>query len=240
MGRRHRHLNPVHCGAQGAFDARFIPGAANNAAIQTWDNRANSSNNATQSNALNRPTFIANGVNGQPIVRFDRTTPHVMNTSGTIIDGSDSRVLICAYRSTTTGDYVDYVAGQGTINTTATWFAIQSRTNFVTGDPYIAGFSRDTASGVTSPDNAWKIGTGAFNSPAGELLTRKNGVTVNTRTGYSYDTDNGVFRIGLDPLSREPYGGDIAAIIAAKISHSLPLVRRMEQSLALSFKLPCG
>jgi len=70
LTRRQRHLNPASCGAVIALDARFLTGFADGDAVETWTGRSGTSNNATQSSAGNRPTFKAAVLNGQATVRF--------------------------------------------------------------------------------------------------------------------------------------------------------------------------
>jgi hypothetical protein len=71
MGRRIRHINPAHCGAQIALDARFIAGVANGSPLSSWTSRAPATISVTQGTGGNQPTFRASAVNGRPAVEFD-------------------------------------------------------------------------------------------------------------------------------------------------------------------------
>lgn len=56
------------------LDASFLTGLSNGAKVTTWLDRSGNSWNAFQNTSANRPTYIANQLNGQPVIRFDRTT----------------------------------------------------------------------------------------------------------------------------------------------------------------------
>jgi hypothetical protein len=231
MGRRCRHLNPRDMGMTGVFDARRITGVANNAAISSWPNLANASNSATQGNGSLQPVFIEQAVNGQPAARFSSDS---LETSSSLFSGTGSKVLICVYKSTATGSFVNPIAGQSQGTSTGTWFVMHARTLFATGDPYIAGYAQDTANIVTSPDQLWKVAGGYFD--AGSLYTRKAGVTIDTRTGYSMNTVNVAFSLGKDADSFY-LAGDIAAVAAGGVSIGFSGLKRLESSFAFSFKL---
>jgi hypothetical protein len=117
---------------------------------------------------------------------------------------------------------------------------VQARTESVTGDPYIAGYSADTQNNKSTPDNAWKVGTGAYDGTT--LYTRKNAAQIDS-VARTMNTNNSVFRIGHDAQNTtlvEFWGGDIAYIAAGAITYSAPLLRRLEHAMGLSYKIACS
>jgi hypothetical protein len=113
---------------------------------------------------------------------------------------------------------------------------MQARTTGVTGDPYLAGFAADTQNNATTPDNSWKIGTAAYNGST--LFTRRNGVQVDS-IARTLNTANNPFKVG-ESTSSEFMDGDIAIIAAGQVAYSLPLIKRLEHAVAMSYKIPCS
>ena len=238
MHRRARHLNPASAGMGLVLDSRFITGLNAGDTVSNWKDRSSNANNAT--GATNLPTYQTNRQGGAPAVVFNSATSTRLACSTSVYTGANSRTLICVYKSTATGSYVNGVGGQSGTATTGAWFVMQSRTTTVTGDPYIAGFSADTQDNKSTPDNQFKVGSGIYNGTT--LLTRKNGVEIDS-IARSMNTNNSVFRVGATDNGGtlgEFFLGDIAFITAGQIPYSLSLVKRLEQSAALSFKLPCS
>ena len=55
------------------LDASFLTGLANGSRIGNWTDRSGNAWNAVQSTTARRPTYLVGQLNGQPVVRFDRT-----------------------------------------------------------------------------------------------------------------------------------------------------------------------
>ena len=68
MGRRHRHFNPVHAGANTAIDARFILNLSDGATIENLTSRAGASISFSQATAGSRPFYKTGGQGGQPYI----------------------------------------------------------------------------------------------------------------------------------------------------------------------------
>jgi hypothetical protein len=238
MRARQRHLNPRAAGATVVFDARYITGLSDGTNVSSWADRSGNANNATT--ASNFPTYETNEQGGNPVVRFTKASSQRLICGSSTFSGSGAKFVMVAYKSTTTGTYVNAAAGQSGALNLGGWFAVQVRTQAVTGDPYIAGYSADTQNNKSTPDNAWKIGTGAYNGTT--LYTRKSGLQIDA-VNRTMNTNNSVFRIGHDDQNGtlvEFWGGDIAYIAAGAISYSASLLRRLEHAMGLSFKIACS
>jgi hypothetical protein len=145
-----------------------------------------------------------------------------------------------AYKCTSTGTYSNAAAGQSGSATTGAWFAVQARTQAVTGDPYVAGYSADTQNNKSTPDNLWKVATGAYNGTA--IYTRKNALEIDA-VNRTLNTNNSFFRIGCDDSNstlQEFFGGDISYIAAGPVAYAIPLLRRLEHAMGLSYKIACS
>jgi hypothetical protein len=220
------------------FDARFISGISAGGDVGTWSDRSGNANDATE--ATTKPTYEVNRQGGAPAVVFVKANSDKLACGSSVFTGSSQRVVITAYKSTSTGTYVDSVCGQSGSATTGSWFTIQSRTQSVTGDPYVAGFAADTQNNKSTPDNAWKIACGAYNGT--NLITRKNGSEIDS-VARTLNTNNSAFRLGhsLNNTTPQEYlAGDIGVAMAGQITYSLPLIKRMEHGVAYSYKIACS
>jgi hypothetical protein len=238
MGRRCRHLNMGAAGMGLHLDPRYISGVSNGGAISTWNDRSPNANNATESGST-RPTYQTAVQGGSPVVRFNSASSQKMTCSSSAFSGTNQRVMVAAYKSTATGTYSNNVCGASSDATANSWFMLQSRTLAVNGDPYIAGYFADTTNNATTPDNQWKVATAAWDGSS--MFARKNGLQVDVTT-QSLNTVTSAFRVGhaFDVVPIEFHEGDIGPITAGQRSYSLPIVKRMEHSIAFSYKIPCS
>jgi hypothetical protein len=65
---------------------------------------------------------------------------------------------------------------------------IQSRTLYVTGDPYFAGYSADLGSGLSSPNTNIKLGSFYYNGNIGYLYKNTSLITSGVLTFISPST----------------------------------------------------
>lgn len=238
MRARHRHYNPGKAGMGAVFDARFISGISAGSDVGTWSDRSGNARDATE--ATNKPTYEVNRQGGSPAVVFVKANSDKLTCASGVFSGNNQKVLIAAYKNTSTGTYSDACIGQSGNLNTGGWFVIQSRTQAVTGDPYIAGYSADTQNNKSTPDNAWKIACGAYNGST--LFTRKNGVQIDS-VARTMSTNSSVLTLGYDQqitTVTELWGGDIGVAMAGQITYSLPLIKRMEHGVAYSYKIACS
>lgn len=238
MRARQRHYNPGNAGMGAVFDARFISGVSAGSDVGTWSDRSGNARDATE--ATTKPTYEVNRQGGSPAVVFVKANSDKLACASSVFSGNNQKVMIAAYKNTSTGTYSDACCGQSGAINTGGWFVIQARTQSVTGDPYIAGYSADTQNNKSTPDGAWKIACGAYNGST--LFTRKNGVEIDS-VARTLNTNNTVFRLGHDAQVStlvEYWGGDIGVAMAGQITYSLPLIKRMEHGVAYSYKIACS
>lgn len=220
------------------FDARFISGLSAGSDVGTWSDRSGNGKDATE--ASTKPTYEVGRQGGSPAVVFVKANSDKLACASSVLSGNNQKVMIAAYKNTSTGTYSDACCGQSGTLTNGGWFVIQTRTQAVTGDPYIAGYSADTQNNKSTPDGAWKIACGAYNGST--LYTRKNGVEIDS-VARTMSTNNTVFRLGHDAQATtlvEYWNGDIGVAMAGQITYSLPLIKRMEHGVAYSYKIACS
>lgn len=221
MGRRVRHLNPANASATMAFDARFGITVASGSKVPNWADRSSITVNAVQAIIANQPTYQSAAINGQPAVRFDG--------NNNMIHGKDSQ-LSCVwiavinriasqtgYRGIAASGSSMLLARQGTDKWgTFTATDANATTTLSIGVPYI----------LTMVDN---------NASGGSFFLY--GATDGTYTGNSAGQSSK--HIGGLLGANQGVNADIAGIVLLP-AISASLVRRIEQSFAYSFKLPCS
>lgn len=77
--------------------------AVNNSKVSIWydlnPNITTTSNNATQSNANNKPTYIEDGINGLPVLNFNRSNSNYLSFSGNLLKNSSFTVFVVERRT---------------------------------------------------------------------------------------------------------------------------------------------
>ncbi len=195
------HLKAWYSADTNVFSDAGVTAATNGQTIRQWNDRSGNSNHLSQSTSGARPTFIASGVNGLPIVRFNGTSNFMAMTSAVtltdltiiavlkIASGSASRAL---FSSTTDDDLVDYNVG-------ATGRARMYNPNEV----LIDGMTPDGSFIVSTFQNTSNTGTGYKNGTQGTYP-----VSQNLTGGLTFDLV-GYYR----PFNDFFMSGDIAEII---------------------------
>lgn len=224
MHRRARHLNPVQLGAALAIDARFLT-LANGASVATWTGRPGSVS-ATQSSAPAQPTFQTSVLKGQPVVRFSGA--QVLNV-GNLTSQPFKVVIISRHNngrsyifdgSSTTRAALGDGLSTGSANNKMEMFAgsvvFGAAQTFNTGEYFIWSSTFDGASSTLMKNGAFF----ASGSPGSGSLS--SGMTIGNRFALSFFLD-----------------GDIATVIVIS-GNNAHLRRRVEQSVAFSFKIPCS
>lgn len=226
LNRRHRHFNPATAGAVLSLDARTITGLADGDAVETWSGRPGSTATVAQSTAGSRPVFKVSILNGNPVVRLDGTDDF-FNVSGvTALPTALYCLLIFKRNTQPTGLY--FFGGD---DNSVVWFANDLYDAFGTTTRKHPGVSSALAIGSWILYEAY--------SAASDWRCFINGTQF-----YSTAT-NTVGGIGGSKLGNDQFGGtymdgDIAAFVLAESVPSAALRRRIEQSLAFSFRIPCA
>lgn len=220
MRGRIRHLNPASAGATVALDARFLSGFADGDAVGTWTGRGGSSPTASGSN---RPTYKTNILNGQPVVRFDGVND-VMTDGGVSGSASDYSVLV--------------VRKSNTFPIGSFWFTTRDTVDLTLGNnssgAYFSGSWQGTGVNATS----FRVESWVFGSSTGTIYVSG----ANSGLGGSYSPVAIThYALGGDSIfSTYYYDGDIAAIAVIPSAVSAAVRKRIEHSLAFSFRVACA
>jgi hypothetical protein len=236
MGRRHRHLNPVHAGASAAFDTRFISGS-DGVAQQDWEGRAGSGRTLTQSNASFRPIYRRNvsAAGNQPGLEFVPGSSHRMSqTSSPMVGPTADNFMI--FEFATGGTEFISVCQCGTtlhINCYGAglfpgWF------DFLMLRGYI--------SIVNAGGSATDINQGQYNND-GRVVAggRSSASTIYLKDGISGSTTTNSSMSGslrnFDNASTQNYrSGTHHAFCVIPNAYSLSIMNRIAHSYAYSFK----
>lgn len=96
------------------FKADALTGLASGTPITTWSDASGQGHHAMQTNTAQRPTFIANVINGKPVVRFNSTNNTYLSFSRPV---ENDFTVLCVFRSSQgVGTGTQYYQGAGLIN----------------------------------------------------------------------------------------------------------------------------
>jgi hypothetical protein len=96
------------------FKADALNGLTSGTPIAIWADASGKGNHATQTNAAQRPTFVANVINGQPVIRFTATSSNYLSFPRPV---ENDFTILCVFRSSeglNTG--TQFYQGAGLIN----------------------------------------------------------------------------------------------------------------------------
>jgi hypothetical protein len=215
MSRRQRHLNARHAGANVVLDARYAPSGA----VETWLDRSSNSNNATQSEPDRRPTAMTEG--GRSFVRFDgvddrmATPPLNQAQPWSVVALTYPRRLSSGFFSFADGSNGNaLLIGSSRLQLFA-GSALNHATTILVNQWYLCSGVANGANSVVVLNGAGRI---AGNPGAGAL--------------------GGALRLGANWNLAIHQDNDTAAVTVFPFALSDSLRRRIEQSIALSFKIP--
>lgn len=90
---------------------------ANNGFIATWYDQSGNTRNLTAAATTNQPLFVANVVNGKPVLRFDGTDDYLRNTSFVDFGDAYTASMIAAFSSTGDTSQGVFEVSNGATNT---------------------------------------------------------------------------------------------------------------------------
>jgi hypothetical protein len=195
---------------------------SNNTAVATWADQSGNGYDATQGSTAARPTFIASGLNGLPVVRFDGTDDSLAlgaSALGMLRNVAGATVfLVVKYSNTTGANRTSFFLSNGTSATSA---RIQIRTTTtpryqVSGRRLDADSSQNVASNQATSTTNFVVQSAFFNYQNTLLQQYINGAKDGEKTdfqtaGNTSNTDSAAINIGTDSSSF--LNGDIAEII---------------------------
>jgi hypothetical protein len=221
MRGRSRHLNAKHAGATVVLDSRFITGVSDGVAVTTWTSRSGS-NNATTFTENTKPLFKARVQGGNPAVQFDGMddlmfVPSVFSARPfTII--SACAFIVMGGRTLSGNQQNVILGGHGGYSD-----------RFYAGNWVWLGTETKTVAQIHSC-------IGAANSTASYAL---NGAVRATGVAASWSPSGLIFS-RLHDSSAEFSNSNHFALIGAPLDFPAALRRRLEQSIARSFKIACS
>ncbi len=196
---------------------------ANNTAVATWADQSGNGYDATQSTTAARPTFIASGLNGLPVVRFDGTDDRLALGSsalGMLRNVAGATVFVVVKYSNTAGaNRTSFFISLGG----STSARVQIRTTTtpkyqVIGRRLDADSSQNVASSQDTSTTNFVIHSAFFNYQNTLLQQYINGTLDGQKTdfqtaGNTSDTSSNTILIGTDGALSAYLNGDIAEII---------------------------
>jgi len=233
--RRHRHLNRAHCGALLDFDSRFITGQADGSQPASWANRGSSSFDLTRTGTASHLLYETNQQAGQPRMRFSNTgaqlqTVSINAASNGYTDGH-TMVAVCRSAKANSTQRLFYAWGT-TANSNLMQLWAQFSDNLMYLDHRNDTTGRASAAVATTSDVT--LLSAMVTSSNGNV--RRNGAqVVNGARSGSLASASNIFYLG-GSSSGQRFTGDYYAFIHAPLA-SESLRRRMEQSVAFSFKV---
>ncbi len=224
MRARQRHFNPAHAGAGGVYDSRYIT-FANGAEVDTWTSRTGS-NSATQATSANRPLYRTNEINGNPAVEFDGSNDRLV-TSSVATSSTSYTIYLFIRNDSTSGIRVYLHNGDSASNGYGFTRTDTGLRSVLTGG---RGFNTFGATTTT-----WQLWTASQTSgTAPSAWVNGTSQTVSATSPLTVGTPTGSVMIGSD--GSNPTDGMIASVIIFGSNLSASLRRRVEQSVAISFK----
>lgn len=212
MRARQRHFSYKAAGSSITLDSRYITGVSGGSTFAPWSDLSGNANNAAQSNASYRPTYVASfaSLAGQPSVNFG-TTSQMNWTSVT-----SKHSFLVMHRAS--GDYYNFgVALDNGLVFPAANGGVHSDVNYDYTFAWTPTIQRVNRVAVTDNTSKWWTsgGVGYFEDTSGFALKQ-----------LGYDTGG-----SFGPKAHISH----ASLFANSISSSL--VRRIENHLGYSFKL---
>jgi hypothetical protein len=242
MGRRHRHLNRIHCGAVMDYDARFVTGVSNGAQISTWANRGNSALNLSRNGNAASLTFVTNAQGGQPALRISNGNVNlgVAGIDLTSYGFSATHTMVSACKNDRADGVDRRLYKWGTTGNAFMELWCQYRDNNMYLDHGNTG-SGGRISGAVANSTSALIMSAAAGVGSGGSSVRRSGVTVISGSmTSSLSGASAAFTLGGDgDFAAYEWIGDFYSFVLAPFANE-PIRRRMEQSAAYSFKIANG
>ncbi len=233
MRARQRHFKYRSIGPRAAYDARYISGLSDGAAVSSWSDLSGNGFTATQGTTARQPSYKTAAIGGSPSVRFDGAgdnlahsiTNNSTHTSFVVLNRLSAQTGdrgIASVGLAGSGNMVLLMRGAGTDRwaTYTTTYAYDS-TAISVSSPCI----------LTSNDNAG--GGGAFFF---------GGNADGTWTGDSIS--QGLNHLGgyytVSPAIDQTSNIDLGAFVMTSATLSNPLRKLVQNTLAYSFKIACS
>lgn len=226
--RRVRHLNPASAGAVIALDSRFVTSLANGDPVDTWASRRPATVDATGTGSA-RPLWTAGLQGGQPGMVFDGSNDQLI--SNQVLDDEELTVIVCFWRGGVVGTGnrdlwgTRDATGEGRIVRTQLTLRILQLGGYATQE-------------ITYTEGIPYIHTARFSVSEGYTKGWLNG-SVGSPVEYGLVPSEAPWRIGYaGPSGGLFFLGRTFAAAAFQSALTPAIRRRIEQSMAFSFRIP--
>ena len=234
MRRRQRHFKYRSIGPRAAYDARYISGLSDGAVVSSWSDLSGNGFTATQTTVGRQPTYKAAALGGSASVRFAGTTdnlthsitPNATHTSFVALNRLSSQT---GYRSVyavgTTGALGEslMVVRQQTVDKWGTYTTVEAIAN--------SAVPISTPVILTMTDNNNSGGSFFYGGAA-------DGTWTGNAIGQGPNHIGGYYTSS--PLLDQTMNADLGAFVMTSASLADPLRKRIEKTLAYSFKIACS
>jgi hypothetical protein len=181
--------------------------------LSTWTPTVGS-DLATTGNSGQAAASVANTdpvFNGNKYVSFGSGAG--LATAGSLFSGRSSRTVATVYATTSAPTVTASIAGVANPGSVGTWFDIQDRNNFVTGDPYFAGYGADLTNNVTPTAEQLTFALATYDGTTLSLYWAfgTTGTIQSLNTTLSLNT-SGQFEIGYNNIEASPGQAEIGDI----------------------------
>ena len=234
MRARQRYLKPKSLGVRAAYDARYISGLSDGAAVSSWSDLSGNGFTATQGTTARQPSYKTAAIGGSPSVRFDGAGDNL--THSITNNATHTSFIVIKRLSSQTGDRGIYQVGttgatgdmvlllrSGSVDRWCTYTSnyVYANTTIGTSSPYI----------LSSNDNAGSGGAFFAGGTADGTWTG-NGIAQGINHIGGYYT--------VSPAIDQTSNIDLGALMMTSATLSDPLRKRVEKSYAYSFKIACS
>jgi hypothetical protein len=243
MGRRCRHFPWKAVGASATLDARRITGLSNGAAVATWPDVSGNARDFANSNSGERPTYESAGLNGQPTV-LNASGKGLCRTTALPIGASGEETQIGVCKLSNVFSYQVIIANGST--SAACMSALIGSGDALT--IYNVGSESNGSAATTSA-----MIVSATGGSSGRSLWRNGAPETVTNPTAANPTTRGVETADLGTFNGQNYGagvgndkynsalkGQIGIVASIPFIVTAPIRKRLEHSLAFSYKLPCS
>ena len=237
MGRRVRHLNARDAGAAQVYDARFTS-FTNNDVVQTWVNRVSPGiGDATQATVGSRPIFNDGGLNNVAAMNFSGSKFFIMPTASV----SDIEIIVVGKHALKawSGNYdISLQVYIDQNHTTYRGFVLQTR-------PDISSTAVNFGASPPSSGDPFQAVAQVANIYTMSRIQAGNGFAwINGNLGLTIVGSTSWIAASPQYIGRWGGGtrfldGQIGTIILFQKRNSSEMRRRLEQSAAFAFKIPC-
>jgi hypothetical protein len=192
--------------------------------VSQWRDKSGNSHNASQGVGLNQPDYIASGLNGKPVVRFDGTNHFLAGNQAAIGTNPVTVFFVGKTGGTSTSNYIVFlgISGAGT----AIFFSGDRAVRFGNGNRVWNTAPLTTATLATYRNTSAQYDT--FQSwDKGSLLTPSS-----TSSGTnSYNISSTLFGLGGSSFGANLLAGDIGEVLVYTRSLSDAERERVEAAL---------